>query len=109
MNIDELKLVLEAINQFTGQATTAGIWWAAMHYALPALTKIIGFLVIGVVAIKLSRIAASTHEWANAGKRVSKAYGGSGYTVFYNSDETAINNAVALAIVRKQQEKSGKA
>lgn len=108
MNIDELKLVLEAINQFTAQATTAGIWWAAMHYALPALTKIIGIIAGATVVIKVVKLIASTHDWAAAGRRVSKAYGGSGYSMFYNTDETAINNAIALAIVRKQQERASK-
>ena len=96
MNIEELKLVLEAINQFTAQATTAGIWWAAMHYALPALTKIIGIIVGGTVLVKLAKILANTHEWANIGKRVSKAYGGSGYHLVYANDEQAINEAIAL-------------
>ena len=97
MNIEELKMVLEAINQFTAQATTAGIWWAAMHYTLPALTKIIGFIVAGTVAVKLARIIAGTSQWVDAGKRVSKAFGGSGYSIMYYNDEKAINTAITLA------------
>ena len=108
MNIEELKLVLEAINQFTSQATTAGIWWAVLHYVLPAITKITGFIVAGVVAVKITKYVASTNEWAAAGRRVSKAYGGSGYSMMGHNDEQAINNAVTLAIVRKAAEKSEK-
>lgn len=105
MNIDELKLVLEAINQFTAQATTAGIWWAALHYVLPAITKITGFIVAGVVVVKIAKFIAGTHDWAAAGRRVSKAYGGNGYAhSMYVQDEEAINNAVASALVRKAQE-----
>lgn len=108
MNIEELKLVLEAINQFTSQATTAGIWWAALHYTLPALTKIIGFLVVGTVLVKIAKLITGSFEWAAAGRRVSKAYGGSGYSMMGHNDEQAINNAVTLAIVRKAAEKSEK-
>lgn len=105
MNAEELKMVLEAINQFTAQATTAGIWWAALHYVLPAITKITGFIVAGVVAVKIAKYVASTHEWAAAARRVSKAYGGEGYAhSMYGKDDQAINNAVALALVRKAQE-----
>jgi len=108
LNIEELKLVLEAINQFTSQATTAGIWWAALHYTLPALTKIIGFIVSGIVVVKIAKLIAGVHEWSAAGKRVSKAFGGSGYSIMYHNDEKAINNAVALALVHKATEKSEK-
>ena len=98
MNIDELKLLLDAINQFTSQATTAGIWWAALHYTLPALTKITGILVGGVVVVKVARTIAASYEWARVGRSVSKAFGGDGYTYgFYYNDEQAINKAIATA------------
>jgi hypothetical protein len=90
MQIEELKLVIETIKSLSGDATTAFIWW--MVFDIVKYTLFTAAL-ITVTAI-IARIISDTREWAMAGRRVAKAYGASGHTMMYSSDEAAIEKAI---------------
>lgn len=96
--MEELKLILETIKTISGDASTVAIWWVVLHYGVGIL-KVLATAgaVVGVVYLVV-RGFISTSDWANAGKSVSRAYGGSEATFgFYEKDAAAIAKAISAA------------
>lgn len=97
MNIEELKLILETINSVSQDASTAAIWWMALHYGSMVLGWILFASTVFGVVYAVTRLITSQSEWSQFGKQVSKAYGGNGGSYVYDSDEKAIADAIAKA------------
>ena len=97
MNIEELKLVLSAVETVTGDAKTVAIWYFAANYGVSLLKVliVIGGLVLLVRVISKALINAS--EWANLGRAVAKAWGGQGDEYIYQSDKAALQHALKAA------------
>lgn len=75
MNAEELKMVLDTINAVSGNASSAAVWWMALHYG----TKITGILAAATtvvwIASAIIRAFAATNEWSSLGAEVSRAWG----------------------------------
>lgn len=93
MNIEEMKLIIDAIKSLSGDATTALIWW--MVFDLVKLT-LMSSVVVAIVWL-ISKGIGSMSEWADAGKQVARAYGGEGSSYFYKTDRVAMDKAVKKA------------
>ena len=97
MNIEELKLILETINSVSHDASTAAIWWMALHYGSMVFGWILFASTVFGVVYTVAGLIISNSEWGQLGRQVSKAYGGNGGTYVYGSDEKAIADAIEKA------------
>ena len=98
MNIEELKLIIEAVNGVAGDAKTMLIWWFVLDfskYLLGAGTA------IGIIWIVLKFII-SMGDWATLGRDVARAWGGDGGEFVYRADRTAIDKALRAAKEEKK-------
>lgn len=93
MNIEELKLVIELVKSLSGDATSALIWW--MVFDLVKVALVCSFLL--AVVWMIAKIISTTSDWAEAGRHVSRAYGGNGGNSYYGSERAAIHMAIKKA------------
>lgn len=98
MTTEELKMILETIGQIADGGTTAAIVWMALHYVAPLMETA---MIVGggvCIAIYVARCVMRSNEWAEAGKRVARAYGqDSDYGGYYERHAVVIDKAVAAA------------
>jgi hypothetical protein len=97
MNIEELKLVLSAVETVTGDAKTVAIWYFAANYGVSLLKVLI--VVVGLVLLVrgIAKAFINASEWATLGRTVSKAWGGPGEEYVYTRDRTAMQGAIQSA------------
>lgn len=102
MNIEELKLVLSAVETVSGDAKTVAVWYFVANYGVSLMQTLI--IIAGLVLLVrvISKAFINASEWANLGRAVSKAWGGDGEEYIYTADKRAMQRAVQCA---PQQEK----
>ena len=64
MNIEELKLVLETLRSLAGDASSAAIWWMALHYSFELLkvAAITGTILGSVFVIVRAFVVMNTDD-----------------------------------------------
>jgi hypothetical protein len=104
MNEQELRMVLDALRSLSGDASTAAVWWMALHYGTRLFTVLI--VVVAVAWTLKTALAYMTglSEWQEAGRSVSRAWGGGSGSFMFNEDKDAIDRAIKAG--NKKQEKA---
>lgn len=99
MNTEELKMVLETINNLAGGATDAAIWWIILHYGGQLLVHLSWVFMVGFIVLRLTQAISGTSEWSRAGRTVARSWGASNamFGSMVSSDHDAIARAIAAA------------
>lgn len=104
MNTEEIRLVVDALRQLSGDASTAAIWWMVMRYGAELVVWLAGFgSVVGCVWM-LVRAKVEGNRWADFGRKIAKAMGGRGDLDTFDRDQDIVWAKLAQAVMDKEKE-----
>lgn len=100
MTTDEIRMVLDALRQLSGDASNAALWWLVAHYGAEVAGSLIvaGTLIgLGAVLLRVVRAVIGMNEWAEFGRETARALGGRGTEYSYREDKQKITAAILAA------------
>lgn len=72
MNIDELKLILEALQHTTDGAKDLGVWWIALHYGEKVLGGLFAVVCIWGVAWGIYKVINAANGSSEPERRLQR-------------------------------------
>lgn len=105
MDIESLKLVLDALKGLSDGTSTAVTWWIVAHYG----TRVLGFLIVGsvivVAAVLVARAVAHVWHAAALCSELALITGVEGFDCWFGPDRHRLKDRIISLIEasRKQQ------
>lgn len=103
MSPDELKMVFETIKSVSGDASSAAIWWIALHYGVKLAMGVLIAATVGVVAYMVIRLIANVNSGAREMTSLAAFLGVTDYDAWYGPDRRRM--WAALTELKRQADK----
>lgn len=94
LDMEQLKLVLAALRDITGDAGHAALWWMAMHYGVKVLSMVLTAAVIVVVIVLLARYARGWCDADSLCRSLASRLGVADFDTWYAPDRKRLLAAI---------------